>query len=492
MGSLVASLRRAIVRLLVRWREARGRRIERALERASERGDARRIARLLRRASLDIAAGEGRLRGRRVRRPLPTVAVLARTQFTDDARALAARLGVERVLLVPREALKAIGRTQLPADTGDLAYRVVAARDEAPMQRYRALLGATWDAFDPDGDVRMVLTANTCYWAEIELGAALDERDVALVALHKENLKSAGHAARWEPVYRDERAPFLGRAVLVQNEGERALQVRGEVAPAERITVVGMARLDAFHAHRRRTAGSVPSGDLVFASMLPGEILPRPRGYAGASPNLGLPIPDAEQRPEHLVDASLALHRVAVRVARALPGRRVVVKTKGLPRDREWVPRVLGHVAGPDGVPANLTVVHGGDAAAITREAALLAGLNTTMLLEAIAAGRPAAVLALGEAADVVRDHVIDLASAAPVLDDEDAAVRAIVTLADAPPPVPDELDATTRQVLDRWTANADGDASERVVAALAQLLAVSSTQLSTTRPSTRAAKRPE
>ena len=114
------------------------------------------------------------------------------------------------------------------------------------------------------------------------------------------------------------------------------------------------------------------------------------------------------------------------------------------------------------------------------------------MLLEAIAAGRPAVVLALGEAADVVRDHVIDLAGAAPVLDDEDAAVRAIVTLADAPPPVPDELDATTRQVLERWTANADGDASARVVAALAQLLAGSSTQLSTTRPSTRAAKRPE
>jgi hypothetical protein len=113
-------------------------------------------------------------------------------------------------------------------------------------------------------------------------------------------------------------------------------------------------------------------------------------------------------------------------------------------------------------------------------------------LLEAIAAGRPAVVLALGETADGARNYVIDLSGAAPVLDDEDAAVRIIVALATAPPAVPDELDASTRHVLDRWTANPDGGATDRVVAALGQLLGDPSTQLSTTRPSTRVANRPE
>jgi len=493
MGPVTERLRRAAVRVVVSLREARGRRLARALRTASLHADARGVARLLRRASLDVVAGPGRLRGRRLRRrALPPIAVLARSQFTDDARLLAGSLGVTRVLLIPREALKAVAGAQLPPDTGDLTYRVVAARDAAPMRRYRALLDDVWNAFDPSGDVRMVLTANTCYWAEVELGAALDARDVAFVALHKENLKGDGHAARWEPVYRDERAPFRGRAILVQNEGERALQVRGDVAPAERITVVGMARLDGFHAHRRRTAGATPTGDVVVASMLPGEILPRPHGYLGSSPVLGLPIPDVEQRPEHLVEASLALHRVAVAVARELPGRRVIVKTKGLPRDRTWVPRVLAHVAGPEGVPQNLHVVHGGDAAAITREAGVLVGLNTTMLLEAIAAGRPSVVVALGEAAREARDHVIDLSGAAQVVDDEAEAVRAVVAAATAPSPIPDQLDGAARAVLDRWTANSDGGASGRAVAALRQLLDASSTQLSTTRPSTRAAKRPE
>ena len=418
--------------------------------------------------------------------------MLARSQFTDDARRLVERLGFDRVLLISREALKAVGRAHLPPDTGDLTYRVVAARDPAPMRHHREILGEAWSAFDPSGQVRMVLTANTCYWAEIELGATLDARDVPFVALHKENLKAEGHAARWEPVYRDARAPFLGRAVLVQNEDERALQVRGAVAPAERIHVVGMARLDGFHAHRRRTAGTTPTGDIVFASMLPGEILPRPRGYPGAAGVLGIPIPDLDQRPEHLVEASLALHRVAVATARALPDRHVVVKTKGLPRDRAWVPRVLEHVAGPAGLPENLTVLHGGDAATTTRQAGLVAGLNTTMLLESIAAGRPAVVLALAEAATAARDHVIDLSGAAAVVEDEGEAVRTITTLAMAPPPVPAELDEEARKVLARWAGNPSGNASDRVVTVLGQLLVDSSTQLSTMRPSTRAAKRPE
>lgn len=492
MESLTARLRRGMVGLVVRVRSRRQDRLLRALDDAARLGDAPRLARLLRRASLDVASGSGRLHARRPGATLPPVAVLARSRFTDDVRVLAADLGVDRVLLIPREALKAVAGALLPPDTGDLTYRTVTARDDAPMRRYRALIGDVWDALDPMADVRMVLTANTCYWAEIELGAALDARDVAFVALHKENLKADGHAERWEPVYRDERAPFHGRAVLVQNEDERALQVRGDVSPAERITVVGMARLDAFHAHRRRTAGSIPSGDLVVASLLPGEILPRPRGFAGTSPVLGLPIPGDDQRPEDLVAACLAIHRVAVTLARALPNHRVVVKTKGLPRDRTFVPEVLAHVAGPEGVPANLVVVHGGDAAAITRGAALVAGLNTTMLLEAIAAGRPALVLALGEAADVARRFVIDLDGAAPVATSEDEAVDAAIRLATAPPAVPAELDDATRRVLERWTANADGDASARTVTALRQVLDGSSTQLSTTRPSTRAAKRPE
>jgi hypothetical protein len=290
---------------------------------------------------------------------------------------------------------------------------------------------------------------------------------VPFVALHKENLKSPAHAAEWRRVYREDRATFHGRRILVQNEGERALQADGEVAPADRIEVVGLARLDAFHAHRARTAGQTPTGDIVFAGFLPGAILPRPHGYVGTDPVHGLPLPDVDHRPEHLVEACLALHRVAIAVARRLPSRRVVVKTKGAEHDRTWFPRVLDIAAGGAELPANLQLVHGGDAAAMTRSAAVLAGLNTTMLLEALASGRPAVALVLAEAAGPASEHVVDLTGAAHVVHDETAAVDVIVGLAEHPPAVPAQLDAATEAVLQRWTGNPDGAATQRTISAL-------------------------
>jgi hypothetical protein len=462
---------------------------------AASRDDPASAARWLRRAVRDVSSGTGRLEGRRPRRRLPRIAILARSQFTDDAREIARRLGVDRVLLIRREAFKALAAPILPPDVGDLTYRASLAGAPERMAAYQRFLVQVWRRFDPAGDVELVLTANTCYWAEVELGAALGQHGVAFVALHKENLKSPGHQSMWEPVYRSQRAAFLGERVLVQTEGERSLQIRGEVTSPERIEVVGFARLDGFHAHRRSTAGERIAGDLLFASFLPGAILPRPHGFTGREPILGLPVPEGEPRPEDLVDACFALHRVAVHVARRLPSRRVVVKTKGAEGDRHWVPRILEYVAGVEGVPSNVDVIHGGDAAALTKTAGVVAGLNTTVLLEAIAAGRPAVSLALGEAAGPAESFVIDLEGAAEIVTEQTAAIETVVRLASETHIVAATLPPATLSVLRRWADNTDGTATERTVASLRRILELRQetvTQLSTTRPSTRAAKRPE
>ena len=437
---------------------------------AARKGDARGTARLLRAANED-AASDGPSDPRPVRDRLPSVAIIPRPLFTNDARSVAAEMGVERVLLLDRRHFKAMGSSILPPDISNMAYRRVAAREPAAMLRYRSFLKQVWRHFDPAGDVRLVLTGNSCYWGEIEFGAALEELGVAFVSLHKENLKSAGHSARWEAVYRDGRAPFLGRTVLVHNRQEHDLHISGDVVAEDRIEVVGMPRLDGFHAHRRRTAGQAVHGDLLFAGFLPAEALPRPYPYHGNPPGrsraVGLPLPDPEERPEHLVESCFAFHRVAVEVARRLPDRRIVLKTKGRERDPKWFPLIVEHVAGPEGPPPNLVIVHGGDAAAMTRTAAMVVGLNTTMLLEAIAAGRPTVVLALGEAAGVMRDHVLDLHGAATVLEDESQAVQRIVELASTPQVVPAELPDQANEVLERLTGNTDGRATERTIAAL-------------------------
>lgn len=465
------TFRRLLLTLSAPVRGLGRRRAHDRLARAARAGDASAAARLLRSLSRDVAAGTGRLHARRARHPLPRVAVLARSRFTDDVRAIAAELRSDRILLVPREALKAMAAAVLPAGTSDVDYRQLAAADPEAFDRYRTLLRSVWRHLDPEGTVRLVLTANTGYWAEVELGGALEDEGVAFVALHKENLKSPGHAQRWAPVYRTDRAPFRGRAVLVQNDGERALQVEAGIAPADRVVTVGMARLDDFHAHRLRTAGERPAGDVLVAAFLPGAILPAPPTAPGHDPKLGVPLPDAERRPEHLIDACVALHRVAVAVARRAPERRVVLKTKGRDQDRRWTPVLLDAAAEDGGVPPNLHVVHGGDAAAMTREAGVVVGLNSTMLLEAVAAGRPAVSAALGEVTGPANAFLVDLAGAATVVDDEDDAVATVLRLAADPPPVQATLDPAAVAVLERWTGNGDGRATARTVEALHRIL---------------------
>jgi hypothetical protein len=476
-----AHLRRMLIPTLVRAREVRQARLRRALTRAAHAGDAVRAARILRRICLNVAAGPGRLDGRQVRRRLPRVAVLSRSQFTEDARMLAEALGASRVLLIPREGLKALAQANLPVGTGDLTYRTMMARDPRPMLKHRAFLRNVWDVLDPDRTTELVLTANAGYWAEIEFGAALEESGTAFVALHKENLKSVGHAARWEPLYRQERAPFLGRLLLVQNSGESRLQLEAGIVPPDRIAIVGMSRLDMFHQHRRLTAESRADGDIVIAGFLPGTNLPSPTVPPGKDVLLGLPLPDPERRPEHLVEACLALNRVAVSVARRLPNRRVILKTKGRDQDRLWAPLILNHVAGPEGLPENLVLMHGGDAVRLTQQAGVVAGLNSTMLLESIAAGRPTVALELGEAANTARDFVVDLAGAAEIVRDEESAVACLVRLVESSPMVAGELTPTEVAVLERWTGNPDGHATARTVEQLA--LAMRSRQSERTDP---------
>jgi chemotaxis regulatin CheY-phosphate phosphatase CheZ len=103
----------------------------------------------------------------------------------------------------------------------------------------------------------------------------------------------------------------------------------------------------------------------------------------------------------------------------------------------------------------------------MTRTAAMVIGFNTTMLLEAVAAGRPAVVLALGEAAGVMQNYVLDLRGAATVLEDEAQAADRILELVAEPRTVLAELPDSTRDVLERWTGNSDGRATDRTIAAL-------------------------
>jgi hypothetical protein len=69
------------------------------------------------------------------------------------------------------------------------------------------------------------------------------------------------------------------------------------------------------------------------------------------------------------------------------------------------------------------------------------------------------------------RPFLIDLDGAAIVVRQEDAAAATIAKLVEDPPDVPHGLDDRTREVLEQWTANADGDATERTLSKLRECM---------------------
>ena len=103
-----------------------------------------------------------------------------------------AAAGSIEAFVISRGDLKAIAKAFLPADVGDENYVSASAEAKQAMKRYRTFLKRVWRAFDPQGAVDAVVTANYVYYAERELAGALEEIGVPFIVLQKENSWSSG------------------------------------------------------------------------------------------------------------------------------------------------------------------------------------------------------------------------------------------------------------------------------------------------------------
>jgi hypothetical protein len=126
----------------------------------------------------------------------------------------------------------------------------------------------------------------------------------------------------------------------------------------------------------------------------------------------------------------------------------------------------------PAELPANVDVVTGGVATDLLARASVAVAFNSTVILEAIAAGVPVVVPAFAEARDTPAWRYA-LAAAVTEVDAGDALVDAI--LAAASPLPREELTAPMRDVLTRYVGDADGRAGDRAFAFLAEHLGLES-----------------
>lgn len=397
--------------------------------------------------------------------PPRRILVLPRRGFTDDVLIALRAIPAVKVLSLKRRVFKSIANAFLPEEVDDNNYLTNSPSVQAAMLAYRKFLVEFWQALDPHRRIDAVISGNFGYYAERELAAALEELGVAFIALHKENSWSAGSQSFWERVYRERRGRFMGRRILVYSPIERDMQLRAGVVGRDRIEVIGMPRLDAVHHWRESHVGLAPQPAILFASFLPEVGMPTlakgvPVAARDGAPNSGT-------RTLNLSTICRSTHRAILRLAVENPEIKVMIKTKGRQRDRAALPELLG-VANETHLPPNLHVHHGGSPLPLIGEASAVCGLHSTMLLEALAAGRPVIIPWYAEALDPeIRHYLFDLGDAVTTAASPDELVELLLAAAAERKPVPAALPLQTVSFLTEWLGNADGKAGERAASAI-------------------------
>ena len=401
--------------------------------------------------------------------------LLPKAGLRDDAVSTFSPIGAVQVVALPRQVIKAIAHAFLPSEVNDNNYSSASPAAHQAMLRYRAFLTRFWRALDPKHRIDAVVSGNFAYYAERELAAALEGIGVPFIALHKENSWTPGTQDFWGKIYRERRGPFLGRRILVYSPLERDLQLGAGIVDARRIEVVGMPRLDEVHRWRLANVGAISQPMVLFASFPSDVGMPALRKGTLRDGPQGLQryMEVMTEGDERLLVTELcrATHRALVELAASCPDIEVVVKTKGRARDRDDVPGWLG-VNSEQDLPTNMRIVHGGSPLPLIFEAAVVCGFHSTLLLEALAAGRPVIVPWFAETLNPeVRRHVLDLGPAAPRASSPAELIERLKGLALERTPVPLKLPAETSKILRDWVGNEDGRASERAGAAILRII---------------------
>lgn len=434
----------------------------------SRPGGAARLARLSMRTiyTPDRASTEAARAGRGLRR----VVVLSKAGFTDDALSALKTIGGVEVITLSRRVLKILAAVFLPREVNDNNYASASPSAKAAMARYRGFLTRFWRALDRRRRIDAVMSGNFGYCAEREFAAALEASGVPFIVLNKENTKGSGGLAFWERVYRERRGPFLGRRILVYNPVEHDLMIRAGVVTPDRIEVVGMPRLDNAHRWRQAHVGFRPASTVLIASFRLRTRRPVAK-FGDQTGERHREMPDRDVYDLSFPNLCRSVHAAAVELATACPELTVLIKTKGSEEDRRSVPELLG-VKDERSLPPNMRVIHGGSPLPLICQAAVVCGFNTTLLLEALAAGRPVVVPWYAEALEAdIGSYGFDPGDAVLRATSQADLVQQLRTLALERHPVPRELDGATKKLLHHWLGNDDGAAGARAAAAIRRVL---------------------
>ncbi len=389
--------------------------------------------------------------------------VLDKAGGTEDVLAAAAgRIPPGRRVLAlsrldVRRVFKALTGPDVFTTLTDSDYRPDHPDVEEGKQRYRAFLVDVLRHYRRFTGVSAITTANVRFRSERELAAACSEVGIAFVPLHKESISTPAQRSWNTRGLAELSGTFGGRAIAVYNAEERDGFITSGFAPSDAVHVVGCPRIDVLHRLReqRATAMAPATAPVVLFSIdvQAGTWTPFDRRLATGAP-----------RWEHLATLTEAAF---VEAARHDPDRSYRIKVK-IGREDQQVARL------PRDLPANLEIVTGGLATELIGSAAAIVGFNSTVLLEAVAAGVPAVVPRYAEASELgAADWMFALGGAVTLVDDPTELHRAItsaVTQGSSSTLGPEAV-----AVLERYVGNADGRSGERAWRFLSEAMGIAS-----------------
>jgi hypothetical protein len=362
---------------------------------------------------------------------------------TDEVQAF----GVKRAII------KALALGILPRSVcGDDTYISHDPAVAAAKIRYLKLWRKLWYHLHMFGRYDGVITGNWCYWAEREMATALEEAGAPFIVLHKEGIKPPERSKMLCELFRKTRGGFTGRRVLVYHEKERDHQLAADISRLDQIRIVGMPRLDRIHAWRREAAsGSVAHRAkrpiVLFLAFLPNNFLP---SYSGIESDLAWS------------ELCTGFYQAAVIFARRNPGVEVIIRPRGYE-----ISETAALIPG-GGLPANLRLDPIGDVVDVIKDAWAICGHNTTVLFEALAAGKPVIMPSFGEALNMrYHGYIVDMAGAVELAETSDELVVRLERICAAPPPISEKLSAAAEKALWVWTGNGDGKSAARAYSAI-------------------------
>ena len=404
------------------------------------------------------AATASGFRGR-IRRPRRIV-VLPKAGGTEDFRDAvdaADASGDVELWALPRDHVKVVFRAIVGGATfptlTDTDYRAGDPNVEPDKLRYRRFLTRVVRRYARIRRVVCIGTSNMTFRAERELAGACVDAGVGFVALHKESIRTAAQRRYFTRAYAELLGPFIGSAIGVYNAEERASIVEASTLRSDRVKVVGCPRMDRLHRVRLDRAGRLLDPDapvVLFAvDVQAGTWTPYDSREAVVAPRW--------ERLSRLTDEAF------IAAARSMPDRRFIVKAK-IGRERQQLGRL------PSDAPSNLSVESSGIGTALLEQAAVVVGFNSTVLLEALAAGVPTLVPRYAEAEGAAaEDWMLRLAGAVREVSAPEDLVREIRLALERGPSL--ELTPSATAALERYVGNADGRASERAWALLRENL---------------------